>query len=185
VSDGVPEVRLRAWRPEDAREIVAMADDDHVRRWSSLGDDVEAWVAQERLERRGPSRAICRAGDDRAVGKVALRMPGYASPATTCEAIVASDHPVGELSYWLLPRARGRGLALAAVREMLDTVVAATYLRSVVLDIEDSNAASLRLAQRLGADRREPSRIEHDRSDVPRTLIVHVVSLPSRTHLDR
>jgi RimJ/RimL family protein N-acetyltransferase len=161
-----------------------MANDDHVRHWSNLGDDVEAWVARERLERRGPSRAICVAGDDRAVGKIALRLPGYASPAATCEAIVASDHPVGELSYWLLPRARGRGLALAAVREMLETVVAATELRSVVLDIEVSNAASLRLAQRLGAERREPARIELDRSGAPRTLVVHVLSLPSRAHTD-
>lgn len=162
-----------------------MANDDHVRHWSSLADDVEAWVAQERLERRGPSRAICVAGDDRALGKVALLLPGHTSPATTCEAIVASDHPVGELSYWLLPRARGRGLALAAVREMLETVVAATDLRSVVLDIEDSNAASMRLAQRLGASRREPERVQPDRLGVPRTLVVHVLSLPSRAHLDR
>jgi RimJ/RimL family protein N-acetyltransferase len=162
-----------------------MANDEHVRHWSSLSDDVEAWVAQERLERRGPSRAICLAGDDRAVGKIALLLPGHASPATSCDAIVASDHPVGELSYWLVPRARGRGLALAAAREMLETVVAATDLRSVVLDIEESNVASMRLAQRLGAERREPARIQPDRSGAPRTLVVHVLSLPSRAHTDR
>ena len=92
-------VRLRRWRRQDASEIAVIADDDHVRRWSSLPDDVEAWLERERTEARGPSRAICLPDDDRAIGKVALRLPGRASPATTCAAIVASDHPVGELSY--------------------------------------------------------------------------------------
>jgi RimJ/RimL family protein N-acetyltransferase len=68
-----PEIaRLRPWRLDDAREIAVMAQDDHVRRWSSLPDDVEAWLVRERAEPRGPSRAICLAGDDRALGKVAL-----------------------------------------------------------------------------------------------------------------
>ena len=31
-----------------------------------------------------------------------------------------SDQPAGELSYWLLPDARGRGLAFAAVTEMME-----------------------------------------------------------------
>jgi hypothetical protein len=42
---------------------------------------------------------------------MALRMPGRASAATTCPAGRASDQPVGELSYWVLPEARGRQVA--------------------------------------------------------------------------
>lgn len=171
------DVRLRPWRVEDAREIAVMAHDDHVRRWSSLPDDVEAWLVRERAEARGPSRAICLVDDDRALGKVALRLPGRASPATTCSAIVASDHPVGELSYWLVPAARGRGLAHGAVVAMMRAIVDTTDVRSVVLDIEESNAASARLAQRLGAERREPSRVETDRSGVPRTLVVFMLKV--------
>ena len=93
-------VRLRPWRLDDAQEIAVMAQDGHVRRWSSLPDNVETWLVRERAEHRGPSRAICLTGDDRALGKVALRLPG-----------------------------------------------------------------------RLGADRREPSRVETDRTGVPRTLV--------------
>jgi RimJ/RimL family protein N-acetyltransferase len=154
-----------------------MAQDDHVRRWSSLPDDVEAWLVRERAEPRGPSRAISLAGDDRALGKVAQRLPGRASPATTCAAIVASDRPVGELSYWLVPAARGRGLAQAAVATMMRLIADTTDVRSVVLDIEESNAASARLAERLGAERREPSRIETDRNGVPRTLVVFILKV--------
>jgi [ribosomal protein S5]-alanine N-acetyltransferase len=173
----VSEVRLRPWRLEDAGDIAVMAHDDHVRRWSSLADDVEAWVERERAEARGPSRAICLADDDRALGKVALRLPGRASPATTCSAIVASDHPVGELSYWLVPAARGRGLAHGAVVAMMRSIADTTDVRSVVLDIEEGNAASMRLAERLGAERRKPSRVELDRTGVERTLVVFVLAV--------
>jgi [ribosomal protein S5]-alanine N-acetyltransferase len=170
-------VRLRPWRLEDADDIAVMADDDHVAQWSSLPDDVEAWVARERAEARGPSRAICLAGEDRALGKVALRLPGRASPATTCAAIVASDHPVGELSYWLVPAARGRGLAQAGVLAMLRSIADTTDVRSVVLDIEESNAPSIRVAQRLGAERREPPRVAVDRTGVPRTMVVFLLKV--------
>jgi len=153
-----------------------MVDDPHIRRWSSLDADVSGWIERQRAEVRGPSRAICLAGDDRALGKVALRLPGHASPATTCAAIRAADHPAGELSYWLVPEARGRGLAAGAVALMMDLAAATTDLRSLVLDIEDTNAASLRLAQRLGAERRAPARVERDHTGAPRTLIVFVLT---------
>jgi RimJ/RimL family protein N-acetyltransferase len=169
------DVRPRPWRVADAREIEVMAHDDHVRRCSSLPDEVEAWLVRERADARGPSRAICLVDDDRALGKVALRLPGRASPATTCSAITASDHPIGELSYWLLPAARGHGLAHGAIVAMMRAVADTTDVRSVVLDIEEGNAASMRLAQRLGAERREPSRVELDRTGVPRTLVVLVL----------
>jgi [ribosomal protein S5]-alanine N-acetyltransferase len=172
----MPEVRLRSWRAQDAQAIAAMAEDEHIRRWSSMGHDVDAWIARQRSGARGPSRAICLPDDDRALGKIALRMPGHASPATTCQAVRPSDKPVGELSYWLLPAARGHGLAAAAVRAMMESIVG-TSLRSVVLDVEVTNTASLHLAHRLGADRREPERLEFDRAGVPRKLVVFVLAV--------
>jgi RimJ/RimL family protein N-acetyltransferase len=153
-----------------------MTTEKHIRRWSSMGDDIAAWIERQRTESRGPSRAICRAGDDdTALGKMALRLPGHASAATTCAAIRAEDAPVGELSYWLVPAARGGGLAGAAVMAMMRLAATETDLRTVVLDIEPSNLASVRLAQRLGAQRREPSRTEPDRAGIPRDLVVFVL----------
>ena len=60
---------------------------------------------------------------------------------------------------------------------MMRCVVQTTDVRSVVLDIEEGNTASMRVADRLGAERREPSRVELDRTGVPRTLIVFVLKL--------
>jgi RimJ/RimL family protein N-acetyltransferase len=152
-----------------------MIDDEHIRRWSNMAADLDAWLAQEITEDRGPSRAICLPDDDRALGRVALRLPEHASAATRCEAITDSDKPAGELSYWLVPEARGRGLAYAAVKLMMSSIVARTKLRSVVLDIEPANIASASVAGRLGAERREPPRVELDRTGTERTLVVFVL----------
>jgi RimJ/RimL family protein N-acetyltransferase len=152
-----------------------MTSDEHIRRWSSMGDDVAAWIAGQCSGIRGPSLAVCLAGEDRALGKVALRMPGHASPATTCAAVRPSDHPVGELSYWIVPAARGQGLARPAVGQMMRRVAETTSLRSVVLDIELTNAVSRHLAERLGAERRQPPRTELDRSGVSRQMVVYVL----------
>jgi ribosomal-protein-alanine N-acetyltransferase len=169
------DVRLRPWRLSDAREVAVMALDEQLRPWSAMGADLDAWIRREIAEERGPTRAICLAGDDRVLGRVAVRLPEFASDAVRCAAVRESDRPAGELSYWLLPDARRRGLAQAAVRTMLRSVVAGTGLRSVVLDIEEGNAASTRVAARLGAERRSPPRVEVDRAGVPRTLVVHVL----------
>ncbi len=171
----VPEIRLREWRAGDAGAIAVMTEDEHLRRWSSMDADVSSWIERQQSGVRGPSWAICLPDDDRVLGKIALRMPGHTSPATSCDAVVAADRPVGELSYWLLPAARGRGLAAAAVRAMMQSVAATTNLRSVVLDIETTNRPSLQLAQALGAERREPERTELDRTGAPRRFTVFVL----------
>ena len=84
---------------------------------------------------------------------------------------------MGELSYWVLPDARGRGVASAAVEAMLDIARDMEGVHSVVLDIETDNAASIRVAERVGATRREPTRVEDDRNGVARTLAVFIVTV--------
>lgn len=169
------EVRLRKWRLADADDVAVMIDDPYVRPWSTMVDGLERWVRREMAEARGPTRAICLADDDRVLGRVAVRPPEVASEAVRCEAVRESDQPAGELAYWLLPHARGRGLAYAAVRLMIDSVVSGLGLRSLVLDIEEGNLPSMRLAQRLGAERRSPTREHPGRLGEPHTMVVYVL----------
>lgn len=172
------DVWLREWRAEDASAIAPMSTDPDLLRWSSMSEvGIAAWIAAQQAGHRGPSLAICAVGDDRPWGKIALRMPSRGSPATACTAIRATDHPVGELSYWVLPDARGRGIASAAVAVMLDRARRLTELQSVVLDIEVDNLASIRVAERVGAERREPVRIEIDRQGTARAMVVLVVQV--------
>jgi hypothetical protein len=68
-----------------------------------MGIDLDAWIRREIDEKRAPTRAICLAGDDRVLGRVALRLPAFASEAARRQARRQSDQPAGELSYWLAP----------------------------------------------------------------------------------
>jgi RimJ/RimL family protein N-acetyltransferase len=171
-------VRLREWRAGDAAAIRPVLEDPEVVKWSQIAEvGPERWIAEQRLGRRGPSMAVCGSDHDEVLGKVALRLPGKASPATSCEAIRPADHPVAEMSYWVLPHARGRGVATAAAGAMLDLAHEIEDVRSVVLDIELANLVSVRVAERVGAARREPSRVESDRHGVPRELTVFIVEL--------
>lgn len=172
------DVRLREWRSSDAAAIRPILTDPEVVKWSHIAElGPERWIAEQRRAPRGPSMAVCLPDDDGVLGKVALRLPGRASPATSCAAIRPQDAPVGELSYWVLPHARGRGVARAAAAAMLDLARDQGEVRSVVLDVEVDNLPSIRVAERLGAVRREPARAEPDRHGVRRTLAVFVITL--------
>ncbi len=172
------DIRLRDWSQTDAERVALILDDPQVAKWSHLPElGPGRWIAEQRTGRRGPSQAICRTDDARLLGKVALRLPGRASAATTCSAIRPEDQPAGELSYWVLPDARGRGTATAGALAALDLARDIGAMRSVVLDIEIDNTPSLRIAERVGGERREPTRVESDRHGIPRTLVVYVVHL--------
>lgn len=155
-------VRLRRWRPEDAPAVEAIQGDPIVARWSAMsGEDATAWIARQVSRTDGVSLAITAPADDRAVGKAAL-----------------GDHDAvarrAELSYWLMPDARGRGLATAACRTLAAWGFRTLGLEVILLDIDADNRPSLAVARRLGA---VPVRIaDHwaiDRAGVRRALILH------------
>lgn len=98
----------RPWRADDAPAVrTAFADPDiqrwHFRRHDSL-DESRAWVEQLHLgwqEERLAGWAVVDTESGEVLGRVALTMvpkDGY-----------------GEISYWVLPAARGRGVATRAV----------------------------------------------------------------------
>jgi RimJ/RimL family protein N-acetyltransferase len=158
----------------DIDQVALMANDEYLRPWWWMGEDLRGWLRREIAEERGPTRVICLPEDERALGRVAMRLPAFASEAVQCAAVKASDQPAGELSYWLVPEARGRGLAVSAITEMRK-IAAASGLNSLVLDIEAANLASMRVAERLGAERRAPTRIETDRFGQKWTMVVYVL----------
>ena len=54
-------------------------------------------------------------------------------------------------------------------------IAADVGLRSLVLDIEEENAASIRVAEHLGAQRRTPTRLHTDRFGDDWTMVVYVL----------
>jgi RimJ/RimL family protein N-acetyltransferase len=171
------DVVLRPWRMRDAEGVALMGADPQVRPWSAMEDGLDVWIACQVAQESGPTRAICAAGGDRALGRVAVRPPGRASAAPDFAALHAGERPAGELSYWVLPEARGRGIARAGVAAMLELVRCDGDLQAMVLDIEVGNVASERVAVALGAERRHAGRPVVDRLGETHTMAVWVIAL--------
>jgi RimJ/RimL family protein N-acetyltransferase len=163
VLDG-PHVRLRRWDAGDAQAVEAMCSDPIVSRWSRLPEeDAAAWIARQRDRADGVSLAVTEPPGAAAVGKVAL---GHHDP----------EARLAELSFWVVPAARGRGVAVAACRALCGWGFARLGLRAVLLDIDVDNEASRGVARRLGASPPpDPFHIEIDRSGIPRRLITYLL----------
>jgi RimJ/RimL family protein N-acetyltransferase len=152
-------VRLRRWRPSDAPAVEAVLDDPIVGRWSGLPrEGAASWIARQMRKPDGVSLAVTRSHDDNAIGKTAL---GHH------DAVARR----AELSYWLVPKSRGRGLAVTACRLLAAWGFEVAHLDVIVLDIELDNVASQGVARRLGAEMTDaPPRLEADRAGVSRRL---------------
>lgn len=137
---------LRDWREADAPVLEAVCGEWNVCQftsvpWSYSQVEATAWVVRNREKRsRGEmlSLAVEEEGGDSVVGNVNLG--GFSDDATRAA-----------LGYWLVPCARGRGLATAAARTLTSWAFEAMGLEQIELAILPENTPSRRVAERLGA----------------------------------
>jgi RimJ/RimL family protein N-acetyltransferase len=144
LSDG--RVLLRAAEPRDVPAIEAGMHDPDVMRWIGPPERSASEVLlqnEERWARGSPTLAICEL-DGTCVGKVWL-------------SVSATDRATGSIGYWLLPVARGRGFASAAVRLLSTWAVQELGLTRVRLTTAPNNERSQRVAERSGFRRVLPS----------------------------
>ena len=143
LSDG--RVLLRAVGVRDLPALEAGIRDPDVIRWigpqqpsaqEALKQD-EAW-----LEKGSPTLAITEP-DGTFVGKVWLTIP-------------ETDRSTGFVGYWLLPVARGRGLATSAVRLISTWAVRELGIRNLRISAAPDNERSHRVAERSGFRRLDP-----------------------------
>lgn len=141
-----PRLILRLFRSTDREPLVALLSDPAVMRFSVSGpkpaddilEDLDHWIDAHRPDR--PERwAVTAKPDDRLVG-----FCGF------------SHHPVNgewvwELGYRLLPSVWGRGFATEAAAACRDWFFATMRLDKFVLMIDPANAASARVALKIGA----------------------------------
>jgi [ribosomal protein S5]-alanine N-acetyltransferase len=148
---GAGELVLRPWTPADVARVVEAYGDDAIRRWHVRSmDEAEAlrWI-DERAERweaeTGVDWAV--AEGDRVVGRVGFRD-------------LELSQGRAEAAFWVLPAARGRGVAARALAAATAWMFDLAGFHRLELRHSPLNEASCRVAARAGY-RLEATQREH------------------------
>ncbi|WP_138735909.1 GNAT family N-acetyltransferase [Modestobacter excelsi] len=160
VSLSVDELMLRPWREDDAEAVCAASRDPLLRRWNgeerTTLDGARAWLTRI----AGWSTEHCSwAVEDGGVlvGSMSLHEIDLAQA-------------VGEVGYWMVPAARGRGIAVRCTRAVCRWGFAALELDRIQLFHAVENTASARVAAKAGFTQegrlrrsyRYPDGVRHD-----------------------
>jgi len=136
-------IALRPWRVGDVAAVMEGFGSAEIQRWHVLRiddeDEARGWVAQwaRRWDEEDAASWAIVGEDDEALGQVGLR------------GINLVEASAG-LSYWVVPSARGRGLAGLAVGVIEDWCFGTLGLNRLVLDHSTQNRQSCRVAEKAG-----------------------------------
>ena len=137
----VDETLLRSWTPEDATWYVESRDAE-IYRWTSERQDLTVEDAAESIRKANAGKnAICLAvvncKTGQLFGNIAL-VP------------VAEDSKSGEIMFWLAAQARGRGVAIRAVRLLCNWALIELGLDSIVAKTLHGNDRSQSVIAKAG-----------------------------------
>jgi RimJ/RimL family protein N-acetyltransferase len=134
---------LRPWEDVDAPAFLAAYQDDEIRRWHtrrpSGEGQVREWFEAYRQDWRqetGGHWAITRDGDD-VLGRIALRGLDF-------------DDGTAGVAYWVLPAARGAGVASRSLGALTDWALDEIGFHRLELDHSTRNHASCGVATKSG-----------------------------------
>jgi RimJ/RimL family protein N-acetyltransferase len=133
---------LRPWGPSDAPDLVRAYADADIRRWHARSlslAEATSWTAHELnrwAEDRGSSWAITEVGAG-FVGRVGIGG-------------VSLEEARAGATYWVLPEARGRGVAPLALGAVADWAFDEVGFHRIELDHSTKNPASCRVALKAG-----------------------------------
>lgn len=132
---------LRPWRPSDRPAVLAGYADPAIQRWhcrsmtaGEAGDWIAAWPDRWHAE-TGAGWAVTEAGQ--VAGQISLRR------------ILLADG-LAEVSYWVLPAARGRRIAPRALAALAAWCFGTLRLHRIELCHSTGNLASCRVARTAG-----------------------------------
>ncbi|MFD8599486.1 GNAT family N-acetyltransferase [Kitasatospora sp. NPDC059646] len=137
-------LELRPWRPEDADALAAAGQDPDIRQWNrfAVASPQDARDRIRRMHERWQAEqaaiwAVAPAGGGEAQGLV-----GWGH--------LDLEEGGAEIVYWLLPAARGRGVAVEAARAAGRWAFEELGLHRLTLCHSVANPASCRVADRAG-----------------------------------
>ncbi|WP_034261285.1 GNAT family N-acetyltransferase [Actinospica robiniae] len=136
-------VLLRPWESADIPVFLAAYQDEEIRRWHTRRPraeaDVQQWFEacrQDWNSERGGHWAIAQA-DGEVLGRIATRGWDF-------------DDGIAGVAYWVLPQARGAGLATRAVETLSAWALNEAGFQRMYLDHSTRNNASCRVAAKAG-----------------------------------
>ncbi|WP_346097690.1 GNAT family protein [Streptomyces olivaceiscleroticus] len=135
---------LRPWAIGDAMILQDAFQDAMIRRWSlrrmTSRAEAEEWIAaagRQWEEERGAQWAVTHTVGGELLGRVALRWMDLFQGLTEC-------------AYWVLPGARGQGVAPRALTTMSNWALKEGGFHRLELAHSDRNEASCRVAKKAG-----------------------------------
>jgi RimJ/RimL family protein N-acetyltransferase len=134
---------LRPWKPDDAPAFLAAYQDPEIRHWHTrqprTEDQVRTWFDQYRqnwLQETGASWAVTHDSDE-VIGRIAIGN-------------VNLDDGVCGCAYWVVPAARGMGVASRALTTLSAWALDEARFHRLYLDHSTRNQASCRVATTAG-----------------------------------
>jgi ribosomal-protein-alanine N-acetyltransferase len=134
---------LRPWHDGDAGHVRAAFDGADIQRWHvrrmDTDDEARVWISSWERRYAAESDASWAIVDDadEPVGQVGLRT-------------IALFEATAQLSYWVVPAARGAGTAASAVDALTRWAFGVVGFHRLFLQHSTANAASCRVADRAG-----------------------------------
>jgi RimJ/RimL family protein N-acetyltransferase len=141
-----PRAHVRQLRAGDAKAVSEIFADKQTQRWLSLPEeagqiDSVAWCTEMAQERRdsgsGDHYGVVRREDDRLVGCLWTKRTDWGGRVT-------------EVSYAIVPEARGFGIAAEAVDALAIALILEHGFQRVELRVAPGNTASRRVAEKAG-----------------------------------
>lgn len=134
-------LQLRPWEHRHVGAVLAASADPEIRRWNDpqVPDEAaaHAWVDRARDWGGHATWAVHDATTGEVLGNVSLHR-------------IEPAHARGEVGFWVLPTARGRGVGAAAVDAVVRYAFGALGLQRVEAYHAVDNGASCRLCERAG-----------------------------------
>ncbi|MFE1772731.1 GNAT family N-acetyltransferase [Streptomyces sp. NPDC059008] len=135
---------LRPWAVDDALVLQGAFEDAMIRRWSmhrlTSRAEAQEWIAaaySRWREERAAQWAVVPADGGEILGRVALRWMDL-------------FHGLAECAYWVLPHARGRGVAPRALTTLSNWALKEAGFHRLELAHSDRNEASCKVAAKAG-----------------------------------
>ena len=148
----VDELVLRPWLPSDATALVEAYKDPAIQKWhvrSMSEDEAKRWAmswSERWTEETGAGWAIV--VQDTFIGRVGLRT-------------ISLAEGVGEAAFWVLPAARGRGIAPRALDAVTAWMFAHVGLHRIELLHSTANRESCRVASKAAWNPVEGTKRQH------------------------